>query len=111
MKIETQPELIEAVWINCNRISCLGNVSLFSISHNGGEPLPSFYTKFFNKHFDSAEGYNSFFAEVNRIRNKKRFMQMLNEMGRFITSDILIGALTKRQHIEPQPVMEYNYNH
>ena len=111
MLIKTQAELIEATWINCNRISALGNISLYFITC-GGEAIPSFYMRLFNKHFESSEGYNSFFSETNKPKNYKKFIEMLNESGGFTVHDILLpGALSQRQQLDHIPVEEVNYAH
>jgi len=109
MQIKTQEDLIQAVWINCNRISVLGSTELYQITHREGEQLPPFYTRFLNKNFSNPQEYNSFFAEINKIKNKNSFMKMLSEAGGFMTSDILLGALSRRQSIEIKPEMEYSY--
>ena len=109
MQIKTQAELIEATWINCNRISALGNVSLYFIMC-GGQALPSFYMRLFNKHFESPEGYNSFFSETNKPANYPRFKRMLNECGGFTVHDILLnGALSRKQGMDNIPVEEVSY--
>lgn len=109
MQIKTQEDLIYAAWINCNRISCLGNVSLYYISHGEGQQIPAFFTRLFNKFFTGPGEYNSFFAEVNRINNWPKFINMLNDTGGFTVNDIILGPLTRKQNIESIPVTEYNY--
>jgi len=109
MLIKTQAELIEATWINCNRISALGNISLYFITC-GGQAIPSFYMRLLNKHFESSEGYNSFFAETNKPKNYPKFIKMLNESGGFTVHDILLlGPLAQRQQLDHIPVEEIKY--
>ena len=109
MQIKSQEDLTQAVWINCNRISTLGNVSLYYISC-GEKGLPGFYIKFLNKFFETAEGYNSFFSDTNKRMNFRRFKTMLNDIGYFTVQDILInGPLSKREHLGVIPVEEVAY--
>ena len=111
MLIKTQAELIEATWINCNRISALGNISLYFISC-GGQSLPSFYISFLNKNFNSWYEYNSFFCDANKHQNYNKFIRMLNEYRHFTVQDILIsGAMSQKQGMESVPVEEVSYEH
>lgn len=109
MKIETQQDLIEAVWINCSRISFLGKVSLYFITC-GGAALPVFYISFLNKNFSEASEYNSFFSDINKKKNYSKFIDMLNRLEGFSVHDILLnGSLTQRQQMESIPVEDISY--
>ena len=109
MQIKTQTELIEAVWINCNRISCLGNVSIYYII-SGGQSLPSFYISFLEKNFKGWHEYNSFFSDVNKAKNYNKFIQMLNAYRYFTVQDILIsGSMSQKQGLGYAPVEEVEY--
>lgn len=106
MVINNIEDLIEAAWINCMRVSNLHTLGMHNIRQSGDELLPSFYIKLFNKNFDDLLKAEDFFAPINKQRNRDRFIDILNGMGRFTLNDIVInGALS----IKTINATEYRY--
>ena len=106
MRINTQDDLINAVWINCMRVSNVHTNSMHSIRHGKDEILPSFYFKLFNKYFDDLLKAEDFFAPVNKLSNWNVFIDMLNNIGTFMSSDVVLkGSLS----VKTISVTEHSY--
>ena len=107
----TKKEIIEGIWNICTRLGLMDG-EIYNIRHGTKkEPLSLPYKLIIliNQNFDNLYEVNKFFAPMNKKENMPKFINMLNKIAPFTTTEFIIDGAMFTVENKIYTVVETNF--